>query len=279
MSVYVVGDLQGCYRQLSRLLDKVNFDPAGDRLWSVGDLVNRGPKSLKTLRFLYSLGDAFTAVLGNHDLHLLAIAMGAYNQGRKDHLEKVLAAPDCAMLCDWLRKLPLMHAETLSTQFGDEKFLMFHAGLAPGWSAEQALGYAGEVEQALRGDDCFSYLQNMYGNKPDTWDDSLQGMERLRVITNYLTRARFCKRKGKLDFMIKTGTSTAPVGYRPWFEFQTLSPEYVLLFGHWAALDGVTNMPSVYALDTGCVWGRCLTMLRLEDRQKFTVSCKSLKNQ
>lgn len=281
MSVYVVGDIQGCYKQLTRLLDKVNFDPAADRLWSVGDLVNRGPKSLKTLRFLQSLGPAFTAVLGNHDLHLLALAKDAYSAGRKDDLNKVIEAPDCDELCDWIRHLPLIHEEQLETGFGMETFLMFHAGLAPQWNCEQAIGYAREVEAALRSEHYLDYLSAMYGNKPDTWQDELAGQERLRVITNYLTRARFCNRKGKLNFKVKTGAATAPVGYRPWFEYRTdhndENNKRVLLFGHWASLDGVTNMPNVYALDTGCVWGRCLSMMRLEDRQMFSITCKDLK--
>lgn len=276
MSIYVIGDIQGCYEQLCRLLDSVRFDPATDRLWSVGDLVNRGPQSLSTLRFLHSLGDSLTAVLGNHDLHLLAIASGAYEQGRKDDLEQVLTAPDADRLFHWMRHLPLLHAESIETRFGHEQCLMFHAGLAPAWTRDQALSLAGEVETVLRSDDYRDFFRHMYGNSPDNWDDSLSGTERLRVITNYLTRARFCKRKGKLDFRVKTGAATAPEGYRPWFEYQTLSPEYVLLFGHWAALEGVTNMPNVYALDTGCVWGRCLTLLRLEDRQTFSTRCGEL---
>lgn len=276
MSIYVVGDIQGCHEQLSRLLDSVNFDPAADRLWSVGDLVNRGPDSLGTLRFLRSLGDTLTAVLGNHDLHLLAIASGAYQQRDKDHLEAVLAAPDAEALCDWLRHLPLIHDESIETRFGSEHCLMFHAGLAPSWSRDQALSLAAEVETVLRSDACPDFLGQMYGNSPDNWDDSLSGIERLRVITNYLTRTRFCKPDGQLDFRVKGSPDTAPAGYRPWFEFQTLSPAYVLLFGHWAALDGVTNMTNVHALDTGCVWGRCLTLLRLEDRQTFSVNCGEL---
>lgn len=276
MSIYVVGDIQGCYEQLSRLLDSVNFDSAADRLWSVGDLVNRGPESLRTLRFLHSLGDSLTAVLGNHDLHLLAIASGAYQQGRKDDLEQVLAAPDADRLLHWMRHLPLLHDESIETRFGNEQCLMFHAGLAPSWTREQALSLAAEVESVLRGDDYRDFFRQMYGNSPDLWEDSLSGTARLRAITNYLTRTRFCQRNGKLDFSVKSGPETAPVGYRPWFEFQTLSPEYVLLFGHWAALKGITNMNNVHALDTGCVWGRCLTLLRLEDRQTFSVNCGEL---
>ena len=277
MSTYVVGDIQGCYEQISRLLEKVNFDPGSDRLWSVGDMVNRGPQSLTTLRFLKSLGASFTAVLGNHDLHLIALAKKAYAAGRKDDLVDVLEAPDCEELITWLRHLPLIHHEDLTTDFGEEEFLMFHAGLAPDWTLEKALSLAKEVETALQGEHYFEYLQSMYGNKPDTWSEDLTGLERLRVITNYLTRARFSNRKGRLNFKVKTGAETAPIGYRPWFEHQSIDKQIILLFGHWAALNGITNMPNVYALDTGCAWGRCLTLLRLEDRQKFSVKCKELK--
>jgi bis(5'-nucleosyl)-tetraphosphatase (symmetrical) len=277
MATYAIGDIQGCYKQLRLLLEKVDFDPETDRLWSVGDLVNRGPKSLKTLRFLKNLGSSFTAVLGNHDLHLLALYYKAYSAGRKDDLISVMEAPDAAELCDWLRHLPLLYQQKLTTRFGEEEFVLVHAGLAPGWSLEQAKTLAGEVECALQGEHFFDYLKGMYGNKPDTWTDDLQGEERLRVITNYLTRSRFSKRNGKLDFSVKTGAETAPLGYRPWFEYQSISPACVILFGHWAALNGVTSMPNVYALDTGCVWGRCLSMLRLEDRQVFSVKCRELK--
>lgn len=274
MSTFIIGDIQGCYRSLRQVLEKAGFNPETDRLWSVGDLVNRGPHSLKTLRYLKSLGNAFSAVLGNHDLHLLALYYGAYSAGRKDELQDILQAPDAAELCLWLRQLPLIHQESLPTQFGTESFIMVHAGMAPDWSLDQALALSAEVEAALKGDGCFDYLKHMYGNKPDSWSDSLCGAERLRVITNYFTRLRFCKRNGKMNFSVKTGTDTAPPGYKPWYTYQQLSSDNILLFGHWAALDGVTHKPRVYALDTGCVWGRSLTMMRLEDRQLFSVKCK-----
>ena len=274
MSIYVVGDIQGCYEQLSQLLDKVNFDAAADRLWAVGDLVNRGPKSLSTLRLLHSLGDSLTAVLGNHDLHLLAIASDPSQQRPKDQLQQVLQAEDAGTLLYWLRHLPLAHAESVETQFGKDDCLMFHAAVAPSWSHAQTLALAAEVEIVLRSDNYPDFFSQMYGNQPDKWDDGLIGTERLRLITNYLTRARFCQPDGKLDLNVKTGIETAPPGYRPWFEYQTLSEDYVLLFGHWAALQGISNKRNVYALDTGCIWGRCLSMMRLEDRQHFSVSCQ-----
>ena len=273
MAVYAVGDIQGCYEPLLRLLDKINFDPASDRLWSVGDLVNRGPDSLLTLRFLKQLGPAFTAVLGNHDLHFMALATGAFDGGKKKTLKKLLAAPDCAELCEWLRTLPILHHEKLDTDKGRESFLMIHAGLAPGWNLKQAKAYAREIEDALRDKNYTKFLQKMYGDEPDIWHEGLGGMKRLRVLTNYFTRIRFCNKETQLNLAIKTGASTAPKGFKPWYEYQKLSKELTILFGHWATLNGVTDRENVYALDTGCVWGRCLTALRLEDKQIFCTDC------
>ena len=273
MAIYAVGDIQGCYGCLRTLLDKVRFDPGADRLWSVGDLVNRGPRSLDTLRFLISLGPAFTPVLGNHDLHLLALATGAWTDGDRKTLRPVLDAQDRDALCQWLRGLAMLHHEEVETESGRRRFLMVHAGLAPSWSFAQAVGLAGEVEAALRGPDYLIFLEKMYGNTPDTWSEELSGMARLRVITNYLTRMRFCRADGKLNFSVKTGAETAPEGYRPWYEFVTLNRKMDILFGHWASLDGVTRRAGVHALDTGCVWGRRLTLLRLEDGRRFQVDC------
>lgn len=273
MAIYAVGDIQGCYDCLRRLLDRVKFDPATDRLWSVGDLVNRGPQSLDTLRFLKSLGDSFTPVLGNHDLHLLALAAGACKDGKKRSLLQILNAPDCHQLCEWIRQMPLLHCERVNTQRGTERFVMVHAGFAPAWKLKDAKRLAAEVETTLRGNNYKRYLKKMYGDLPDTWDESLTGMKRLRVITNYLTRMRFCNADGKLNMEIKTGARTAPKGYQPWYKLQAISQKNVIVFGHWATLNGVTNTHNVYALDTGCVWGRRLTVLRLEDRRKFSISC------
>ncbi|MDT8398050.1 MAG: symmetrical bis(5'-nucleosyl)-tetraphosphatase [Pseudomonadales bacterium] len=273
MAIYAVGDIQGCYDPLCRLLDQAHFDPAVDRLWAVGDLVNRGPKSLKTLRFLKSLGGSFTAVLGNHDLHLLALATGAHTEGKISSLQQVLDAPDCGELCEWIRQLPLLHYEKVSTTTGPQDFLMVHAGLAPGWSLQDALGYAAEVEAMLRSANYKKFLKQMYGDKPDTWDEKLKGMKRLRLITNYLTRVRFCNEQGRLNLVVKTKADTAPRGYQPWYTYQRLNQQMVILFGHWATLHGVTNTPNIHALDTGCVWGRCLSMLRLSDQQLICTDC------
>lgn len=273
MAVYAVGDIQGCYDHLIKLLDKINFDPAKDRLWAVGDLINRGPDSLKTLRFLKALGPSFTSVLGNHDLHFMALATGAFDGGKKKTLKKLLAAPDCADLCEWVRQLPILHYEKLETDEGQQDFLMVHAGIAPGWGLNQALAYANEIEEVLRGDTYTSFLKKMYGDEPDIWHEGLTGMERLRVLTNYFTRIRFCNKETQLNLAIKTDASTAPEGYKPWYQYQKLSKEMVILFGHWATLNGVTDTENVYALDTGCVWGRCMTALRLEDKQIFCTDC------
>jgi len=274
MASYVVGDIQGCHDQLMRLLEKIKFDPAQDRLWSVGDVINRGPKSLKTLRFLKSLGDSLTMVLGNHDLHFIAMATGAQRHGKKDTLKDVLDDKDCLTYCDWLRQQPMIHHEKLDTEDGRQSFLMVHAGIAPGWSFKQACSYGKEVEKVLQSDKYLKFLNRMYGDEPDIWHEGLKGMERLRVITNYLTRVRFCNGETQLNLAIKTGPKTAPAGFRPWYEYQDLKPSKVILFGHWATLEGETNWPNVYALDTGCVWGRTLTALRLEDKRRYSVPCK-----
>jgi len=271
MPTYAIGDIQGCYKPLKKLLKSVNFKPGDDRLWCVGDLINRGPRSLDTLRFLRDIDDSVRIVLGNHDLHFLAIYHGVAPNRSKDTLQKLLDAPDCDELSSWLRQQPLAHYDTLDTNEGHKGFLMVHAGVAPQWTLQQTLALAGEVQAALQGPDYRKFLRKMYGDKPAKWKESLTGYARLRTITNYLTRMRFCTAKGKLDLQAKEGLSAAPDGFRPWFEFEQLTPETSILFGHWAALEGQTNNPGVHALDTGCVWGRELTMMRLEDHQLFSV--------
>lgn len=271
MPTYVIGDIQGCYKPLKKLLKSVNFKPGKDRLWCVGDLINRGPRSLDTLRFLSDIDDSVRIVLGNHDLHFLAIYYGVAPNRSKDTLQELLDAPDCEALSNWLRQQPLAHFESIETDQGETDFLMVHAGVAPQWTLEQTLSLAGEVQEALQGADFKTFLSTMYGDSPAKWKKSLTGYDRLRVITNYLTRMRFCNAKGKLNLQVKEGLSSAPAGFRPWFEFQQLTPETTILFGHWAALEGQTGNPNIHALDTGCVWGRELTMMRLEDRRLFTV--------
>lgn len=257
MATYAVGDLQGCFSELELLLDAVQFDPNRDKLWLAGDLVNRGPESLEVLRFVSSLGDRVHCVLGNHDLHLLAVAYSGARLKRSDTLQLILEAPDRDQLLDWLRHQPLCHYDA---KLG---YVMTHAGIPPVWGLEQALAYAKEVEEVLRGAQCKAYFDNMYGNKPAKWSDDLEGFDRLRVITNYFTRMRFCTPGGKLDFDAKEGLDQCPKGYAPWFSYPRKVKEKIV-FGHWAALEGQINVEGIYALDTGCVWGGALTALNLE---------------
>jgi len=274
MATYAIGDIQGCYKPLRKLLKAVAFQPGADELWCVGDLINRGPKSLDTLRYLRDIGESATVVLGNHDLHFLAL----YYQCTPDTingrhtLDELLAAPDCGELADWLRHKPLAHHDSVLGSQGIHNYLMVHAGVPPQWDLHTTLALSAEVEAALRGPDFRKFLNKMYGDKPSRWKDTLTGRKRLRMITNYLTRMRFCSANGKLDLQIKEGVNEAPEGFRPWFEFEQITnSETSILFGHWAALQGVTRHDRVYALDTGCVWGRELTMMRLEDHKLFSV--------
>jgi bis(5'-nucleosyl)-tetraphosphatase (symmetrical) len=265
VATYVVGDVQGCFDALRRLLDSAGFDAATDLLWSVGDLVNRGPDNLGTLRFFRSLGERALVVLGNHDLHLLAVEAGARKSGRKDTLQDVLQAPDAEQLLDWLRHQPLLH------QAGP--YVLSHAGVPHIWTATEARAYASEVTAQLRRTDYRDFLLHMYGDQPDRWSPRLAGWERLRVIVNYFTRMRFIGAAGNLDFSAKEGADEAPVGMHPWFEYPRAGTDRhsIFLFGHWAALNGKTGEPRFMALDTGCVWGGHLTMVRLDDGRKFQV--------
>ncbi|MEX1196724.1 MAG: symmetrical bis(5'-nucleosyl)-tetraphosphatase [Pseudohongiellaceae bacterium] len=271
MAIYAIGDIQGCYKPLRRLLKKVDFNPAHDELWCVGDLINRGPDSLDTMRYLRELGDAVTVVLGNHDLHFLALYHGCVSDNGKHTLKALLKARDGEELTDWLRRKPLAYHRRVNGPDGEQDYLMIHAGVAPDWTLEKTLTLSGEVESVLHSKKYPKLLRHMYGNEPDRWDDGLQGFDRLRVIINYLTRLRFCDASGRMDFGSKKGLETAPEDCRPWFEFEQLTPQTTILFGHWAALEGQTGRPGVYALDTGYVWGRELTMMRLQDHQLFTV--------
>ena len=275
MSTYAIGDIQGCYKPLKKLLNKVEFKPGRDRLWCVGDLVNRGKRSLETLRFLRDMNSSVRVVLGNHDLHFLAIHAGVAPARGKDTLDGLLEAPDCEELARWLRFKPLAHHESLATDEGPEDFLMVHAGVAPRWSLQQTLDLAAEVEHALQGPDYKEYLHYMYGDRPIRWFEKVKGQDRLRLITNYLTRVRFCDDIGSLDLDVKEGLCAAPAGFKPWFEYEKITPAATILFGHWAALEGYTGKPHVYALDTGYVWGRSLSMMRLEDKRIFSVANKS----
>ena len=269
MAVYAVGDIQGCLQPLKCLLREVNFEPGKDVLWSVGDVVNRGPKCLKTLRFLYEMRDSLVMVLGNHDLHLLAVAYGTRKPSRSDTLDKILKAPDRDELLHWLRHRPLVHHEYDHT--------LVHAGIPPQWSVAEALARAREVEDALRGEACLDFLSNMYGNEPALWSDDLQGMERLRVITNYLTRMRYCTKKGLLDLQSK-GPEPNPAGDKKvsaWFSHKKRkTANDRIVFGHWASLEGRTDSPLAIGVDTGCVWGGALSFYRLDDGARFSCRCK-----
>lgn len=268
MATYAIGDIQGCYDELRRLLDICAFDPAHDRLWLVGDLVNRGPQSAEVLRYLRGLGDSAISVLGNHDLHLLVVAAGVRKAHRGDTLDGLLAAPDRDELLDWLRRQRLMYA--------GNGHAMVHAGLLPQWSISRALALAREVEAALQGPDHGEFLRQMYGNAPVQWRDDLAGYDRLRVIVNAMTRLRLCTPDGRMEFTHKTAPQDMPAGYLPWFDIPgRASSDTPVLFGHWAAL-GLTLRPDVLCVDTGCVWGRRLTALRLEDRRLFHCGCEAV---
>ncbi len=266
MATYAIGDVQGCYSELRALLERIGFDQSRDRLWFVGDLVNRGPGSLETLRFVKRLGERAVTVLGNHDLHLIALAFGYGRRRGDDTLDAVLEANDCAELVAWLRTLPLLHAA--------EGHVMVHAGLLPQWSVERAQGLAREVEEELRGPRHRTFLEQMYGSKPEEWREDLAGIDRLRVVVNAMTRMRFCTPQGRMEFYSKGDSSAAPAGHLPWFEVPgRASAGATIVCGHWSAL-GLKLLPNLIALDAGCVWGGALTAVRLEDRAVVQVPCR-----
>jgi bis(5'-nucleosyl)-tetraphosphatase (symmetrical) len=261
MSHYVIGDIQGCYAEFRQILDIVEFDPARDRLWLVGDLVNRGPDSLSVLRTVKSLGAAASTVLGNHDLHLLIVAAGHSRPHRRDTISDVLDAPDRDELLDWLRGLPLVVRE------GER--LMVHAGLLPSWSAADAEMLSREVEAVLRSPAHGDFLRELYGDEPARWEDSLAGMDRLRAIVNVCTRLRFCAADDTMEFAEKRGANHAPAGFAPWFAHPTRRSAGTMIYcGHWSALDLMFS-PNVVMLDSGCVWGGTLTAVRLDDGRVF----------
>jgi len=261
MAIYAIGDVQGCFDELKELLKKCNYKKKNDRLWFVGDLVNRGPKSLEVLRFVRDLGDAAVTVLGNHDLHLITQYEGFERKRKDDSFGDVLGARDAKELVDWLRTRPMMHVEGGNA--------MVHAGLLPGWSIKQALALGREVEAALRAAGYREFLKNMYGSKPEAWSDSLAGWDRLRVIVNAMTRMRFCTQRGKMEFHAKG--AKPPPGYLPWYETRP-AKETPIVFGHWSQL-GLRLDPQATCLDSGCVWGGSLSALRLEDRALHQVGC------
>ena len=265
MSTYVIGDLQGCCDALERLLAQIKFAPGADRIWLVGDLVNRGPESLRTLRLLRALKDDVISVLGNHDLHLLAAAAGLREQRDSDTLLPIIDAPDASELLEWLRTRQIAHC--------DMGVLMVHAGVLPSWTIAQSLSYAAEVESALRAPSWADFLRHMFGNQPDRWSDQLKGWARLRALVNVFTRLRFCQADGTMDFATKEGAAAAPKGFMPWFDVPArASADHAIVFGHWSTL-GLLMRPKLIGIDTGCVWGGQLSAVRLEDRALFQVQC------
>ncbi len=274
MAMYLIGDVQGCNAALGRLLDAVAFSPSRDHVVLLGDLVNRGPDSLGVLQRAMGFGASATCLLGNHDLHLLAASHGVRKPHRNDTFQDVLDSPDRPALLDWLRQQPL--AQLLHN--AGEVLLLVHAGVLPQWTAARTVELAGEVETVLRSAEWPAFLQQMYGNEPAQWSDSLTGMERLRCITNALTRLRFCTATGAMEFAATANAAAAPAGYMPWFEVPgRQTANCTVAFGHWSTL-GSLQRSDVLALDSGCVWGGCLTALRLgtvatAGHQRVEVQC------
>lgn len=265
--VFAIGDIQGCLSPLERLLDQISFNPNNDKLWFCGDLINRGPQSLETLRYIKALGDSAICVLGNHDLHFLAIASGAGTPKSKDTFDEILAAPDRDDLCEWLRHCPLLH---LDEELG---YVMVHAGIYPGWRWNETLELAREAEAILRSPDHIVFFQGMYGNQPEKWDRSLQGLERTRFTINSLTRMRFCTEDLCLDLKHKGKPGQQPDGLQPWYEFMSLdNGGFEILFGHWSTL-GALEKKGLIALDTGCIWGGKLSAFELNSRELFQLQC------
>lgn len=265
MPTYAIGDVQGCLSTLQALLDRLRFEPGRDALWFCGDLINRGPDSLNTLRFIKNLGDSARVVLGNHDLHALALAQGFGKAHPKDTLTALFSAEDGPDLLYWLSQQKLIHCDPALG------YVMVHAGIPPQWTFEQALRYAKEVEAVLSSGS-EDFYAHMYGNDPNCWQDSLQGYPRLRLITNYLTRMRFCKADGTLELKHKGRPDQAPPGFKPWYLFRKPDKDPChIVFGHWSLLHGQCPVPHIHALDTGCVWDGPLTAMNLESRERFAV--------
>ena len=265
METFAIGDLQGCAADLELLLERIDRQSPHARLIFVGDLVNRGTASLRTLRMVRALGERARTILGNHDLHLLAIACGARARGRMDTMQEILNAPDCDELLTWLRQQPLALLE--------QNHLIVHAGVLPQWTAAQVMKLSNEVGTQLRGPHWHDFLRTMYGNTPLRWNDTLQGEERMRCIVNGLTRLRFCTADGDMEFDTKEGPGNPPTGYLPWFDVPARkTSDVTVVFGHWSTL-GLIQRPRLLGIDSGCVWGGKLTAVCLEDRRLVQVEC------
>jgi bis(5'-nucleosyl)-tetraphosphatase (symmetrical) len=263
MSLYAIGDIQGCHAEFCQLLELIGFSPESDRLWLVGDLVNRGPESLAVLREVKGLGECATTVLGNHDFHLLTVAAGHARAHRHDTIAPILEAPDRDELLGWLQRRPLVVVEGVH--------LLVHAGLLPAWTPATAVALSGEVQAMLASARSDVFLRELYGDEPRAWRDDLDGFDRLRVIVNACTRLRFCAGDGTMDFREKRGPQAAPEGFRPWFEHEhRASAAKTIVCGHWSTLE-LRLAPNLLMLDSGCLWGGTLTAIRLEDRRVYQV--------
>jgi bis(5'-nucleosyl)-tetraphosphatase (symmetrical) len=273
MATYAIGDIQGCFTQLQQLMKKINFNPKQDTIWFTGDLVNRGHESLSTLRLIKDLVERNQAItiLGNHDLHLLAVSANIRPLKSKDTFHDILEAPDVDDLLFWLRQQPLLYHDP------ELNYSMVHAGIPPHWTLKEALQYQKEVHQELKSKNYKKLLEHMYSDIPVPVDAMVSKWERYRVIIDYLTRMRFCTADGQLNLKIKGTLEEQPAGYYPWFRVPNrINQDERIIFGHWAALRGNVDDPNIYALDTGCIWGNCLTAMRLEDQKRFSISCKEV---
>jgi bis(5'-nucleosyl)-tetraphosphatase (symmetrical) len=269
MAVYAIGDVQGCYSALMKLLDRIDFNPERDRLWLTGDLVNRGPQSLEVLRFVKGLGNSALSVLGNHDLHLLAVAAGVAKPGKHDTLDAILSAPDKMPLLQWLRARPLLHHDAVLG------CTLIHAGLLPSWNLATAHRLAREAETLLQSEKANDFFHHMYGDLPDHWNENLKGNDRLRVIINAFTRLRYCDTEGNMDLRLKGSPGSQTPGLLPWFQIPSrASRDNKIIFGHWSTL-GLWESNGVICLDSGCLWGGTLTAMRLDTvvTEFFSVDC------
>ena len=276
MANYAIGDIQGCFDELMNLLHKIKFKTDRDQLWICGDLINRGPKSLESIEFLYSIRENCFITLGNHDLHFLAVAEKVIEISDSDTFQEILENRNLDIYLNWIKELPFYHIGKIKNNGKTRSYLMTHAGIPPHWTIEDLKKYSQKLYETLQGPEALNLLKNMYGNEPNHPSKCVTEMERLRLNINYLTRMRFCSRDGSLDLIHKGKASDAPSGMKPWFEWnlKILQHPIHLLFGHWAALEGVTGKKNITALDTGCVWGKKLSALRLEDNRIF--SCNKI---
>ena len=276
MANYAIGDIQGCFDELIVLLDKIKFETDKDQLWICGDLINRGPKSLESLEFLYSIRKNCYITLGNHDLHFLAVAEEVIEISDSDTFQEILKNKNLDIYLNWIKKMPFHHIGKIKNNGKTRSYVMTHAGIPPHWTKENLKKYSLELNKTLQGPESLNLLKNMYGNEPNHPSRCVTEMDRLRLHINYLTRMRFCSSDGSLDLKNKGKAFDAPSGMKPWFDWnlKILKDPVHLLFGHWAALEGVTGKKNITALDTGCVWGKKLSALRLEDNRIF--SCNKI---